>query len=118
MVELKKKTARPTRYYSSKQEKSVARATGGIVQPNSGATDFRKGDVSAGDFLIECKTKEKPSKSITLKKEWFDKLRDEALFEGKPHVALAFSFGDGESWYAVSQDVFNLIQELVDETGE
>ena len=116
-MELKSRSDRPrepTRSFSSKQERRVAEALGGRVQPNSGATDFRKGDVEAGSFLVECKTRERPSKSITLRREWFDKLRDEALFEGKRHTALAFSFGDGESWYAVSEDVFKRVLELLD----
>ena len=40
---------RPTRFYSSKQEKAVAKAVGGKVTANSGATAFLT------IRLIECK---------------------------------------------------------------
>ena len=56
---------RPTRWYSSKQEKAVAKAVGGKQVANSGATAFNKGDVSIGQIcLIECKTCTKAQKSF------------------------------------------------------
>ena len=66
----------PTRHYSSRQEKDVAKAVNGKVQKNSGATDFAKGDVitsGKNSFLLECKTKTSASESINIKKEWFEK---------------------------------------------
>jgi hypothetical protein len=45
----------PTRYYSKKQEESVAKATGGRRSKNSGATMFDKSDVSTDKFNLECK---------------------------------------------------------------
>ena len=45
---------KPTRYYSSKQEKQVAKISGGKKVANSGATTFYKGDVSTDKILIEC----------------------------------------------------------------
>ena len=35
---------KPTRYYSSRQEKQIAKAVGGKTVKNSGATLFDKGD--------------------------------------------------------------------------
>ena len=64
---------KPTRFYSSKQEKTVAKAIGGRQTANSGATPWQKGDVTtkgANGFLIECKTKTSASESISIKKEW------------------------------------------------
>ena len=92
-------TNKPTRYYSKKQEDSVAALVGGKVTPNSGATPWTKGDVQtsgSNSFLIECKTKTSPSQSITIKKEWFEKNRDEMIFNNKEHQAIVFSFGPGE----------------------
>ena len=63
---------KPTRHFSSRQEKTVAKAVGGRQTPNSGATPFAKGDVltkGANGFLLECKTKTSPSESISIKKE-------------------------------------------------
>ena len=57
-----------TRYFSSKQEKAVAKAVGGKKTANSGATPFQKGDVRTDNWLIECKTKTSPSESMSIKR--------------------------------------------------
>ena len=102
---------KPTRYYSKKQETTVAKDLGGQRQPNSGATMFAKGDVTLDDWLLECKTKTKKSESITIHKEWIDKNNQEALFIGKPYNAIAFNFGPNEkNHYIINEELF---QELV-----
>ena len=68
--------SRPTRFYSKEQEKRVAKAVGGKRTANSGATAFSKGDVRTDLFLLECKTCTEPRKSISIKKEWFDKNKE------------------------------------------
>ncbi len=100
----------PTRSYSSKQEKAVSKAVGGKVQKNSGATAFDKGDViisGKNGFLLECKTKTSASESISIKKEWFEKNRQECLLTGTPHQAVVFNFGPGEeNHYIIDEYLF------------
>jgi hypothetical protein len=100
----------PTRSYSSKQEKAVSKAVCGKVQKNSGATDFAKGDVvtsGRNSFLLECKTKTSASESISIKKEWFEKNRQECLLTGTPHQAVVFNFGpDEENHYIIDEYLF------------
>lgn len=110
----------PTRKVSSAQEKAIARATGGRRTPNSGATDFGgKGDVVTERFVLEAKTKMSKSKSISLKREWFDKLAEEATFSGKPYSALVFNFGPGEkNHYVIDEDLFVVLQEYLDKNDE
>ena len=72
---------KPTRYFSSRQEKQVAKQVGGKIVPNSGAIKFGAGDVVTDDWLIECKTKTSESKSMTIQKEWLDKNEEEILRE-------------------------------------
>ena len=100
----------PTRHYSSAQEKSVSKAVGGKVQKNSGATAFDKGDVivsGKNGFLLECKTKTSASESISIKKEWFEKNRQECLLTGTPHQAVVFNFGPGEeNHYIIDEYLF------------
>lgn len=98
----------PTRYYSKKQETAVAKAVGGKRTPNSGATDFGgKGDVTSDKFLLECKTKTAASESISIKKEWFEKNKEEAIFMGKPYSAVVFNFGPGEeNHYIIDEYLF------------
>lgn len=109
--------ARPvaTRTRSDKQEKSVVKATGGTQTKNSGATMFQKGDVltsGKNGFLLECKTKMTSSESISIKKEWFDKNREECLLTGTPHQAVVFNFGPDEpNHYIIDEYLFQYLQE-------
>lgn len=104
----------PTRHFSSKQEKAVAKAIGGRQTPNSGATTWVKSDVLTEDFAIECKTKTIHSESISIKKEWFEKQKQEMVFMGKKHSAIVFSFGpDEEQHYIIDEYLFQYLIECL-----
>lgn len=98
-----------TRKYSSKQEKRVAKAVKGKVNSNSGATDFYKGDIRTNTMLLECKTSIKEVKSVSIKKEWLDKLDEEKFAMGKYHSSLAFDFGDGKDYFIINKDLMELL---------
>ena len=118
MPSIYKKTAdkvipegKPTRYYSDKQEKSVAKATSSKTTKNSGATAFVKGDVLNDQWLIECKTRVKDSDSINVKKEWITKNQQEMAFMDKDYQAVVISFGPGQpNYYIIDELTF---QELL-----
>lgn len=97
---------RPTRWYSNRQEKKVAKELGGKKVANSGATAFNKGDVILDDWLIECKTKTKESDSFTIKRDWIVKNQEEAFAMRKPYAALAIDFGDGDQYYLINEKIF------------
>ena len=100
----------PTRFYSSKQEKAVAKRFDGNVTKNSGATMFQKGDVMLENVLVECKTKTSVSESISIKKGWLEKNAQEALFMGKPYSALAFNFGPNQkNYYIIDEELFEIL---------
>lgn len=108
--------SKPTRYYSTRQEKQVAKTLGGTRTKNSGATMFQKGDLTTDDWLIECKTKMSPSESMSIKKEWLEKNLKESLFMGKKYNALAFNFGPDESnYYIIDEQTFQCLVELLKE---
>ena len=107
---------KPTRYYSSKQEKDVANNLSGRRTSNSGATDFGgKSDVSVESlFNIECKTKTTHCESISIKKDWFIKNKEEAAFMGKAHTAIVFNFGPNEeNHYIIDEYLFNTLLEYL-----
>ena len=114
--------ATPTRVYSKKQEMTVAKSVGGKVQKNSGATLFDKGDVivsGKNGFLLECKTKTTPSESISIKKDWFEKNKQECLLTGTPHQAVVFNFGPGEeNHYIIDEYLFKALQEYLESLEE
>ena len=106
---------RPNRYFSNKQEQSVAKAVGGKQVANSGATPFKKGDVSTRLILIECKTSTTEKQSFSIKKEWLDKNDEEAFAMGKFYSALAFNFGDGVNHYVISEEMFQMLNRHLEE---
>lgn len=101
----------PTRWYSNKQEKAVAKAVQGRKVANSGATDFAKGDVTTNEWLIECKTVTKEQKSFSVKKEWLQKNKEESFAMNKQYSALCFDFGDSERYYIVDERLFLKMKE-------
>ena len=101
---------RPTRFYSNKQEKAVAKAVNGRQTANSGATSFQKGDVVTDKVLIECKTCTDEKKSFSIKKEWLMKNKEEAFAMRKPYNALAFNFGPNEpNYYIIDERLFKIL---------
>ena len=114
----KEDESKPTRYYSTKQEKQVAKTLGGTRTKNSGATMFQKGDLTLNDWLIECKTKMSSNESISIKKEWLEKNLKESLFMGKKYNALVFNFGPDEpNYYIIDENTFqDLVKVLTQES--
>ena len=101
----------PGKDYSASQENDIARLLGGRVQSNSGGTRFGGGDVHTDTFFIEAKTPTKEQTSFSVKKEWIEKLREQAFEQGKNHCALAFRFDpDGEDYFVIDS---RLMKELV-----
>lgn len=96
-----------TREFSDDQEKRVARILGGRVQIGSGSTPYFKGDVVADNYLFECKTKTKVSKTHSIQKAWFEKAKKQAFETGLEGSFLVFDFGDGEDY--VSMDIHTFI---------
>lgn len=101
------RNSKSTRFYSSKQESTVAKLLGGRVVPNSGAAKFCGGDVKAPDFLIEAKTTTTPRNSFSIKKDWIEKVEQERKGLQIPHSALVFQFEpDGENFFVVNEKLF------------
>lgn len=104
-------SVKPTRFYSNRQEKKVAKALNGRTVANSGAIRFGAGDVTTPQWLLECKTCTKEQSTFTVRKEWFKKNEEEAFAMRKPYHAVVIDFGDGEQHYIISEKLF---KELAD----
>lgn len=105
---------KPTRFYSGRQEKSVAKAVGGKQVPNSGAARFVGGDVSTDNFLLECKTSCTEKQSFSVKRSWLEKNEEERFAMGKDYSALVFDFGDnGKRYYVIDEDLFIKLTEFL-----
>lgn len=107
---------RPTRYYSNRQEKSVSKHLGGRTTVNSGAGKFSGGDVLTDNILVECKTVTKPQASFSIRKDWLEKVKGEALSLRKPFSCLAFSFEpDGKNYYVIDDVMMKILIEKLEE---
>ena len=111
---------KPTRFYSNLQEAQVSKRIGGRRTPNSGATAFIKGDIQTKSFIIECKTCTEARESISIKKEWLDKLKKEMMANGKTNFALFFNFGgiySDENYVVIKEKDFLILKEYMEETN-
>ena len=106
-----------TRYFSSKQEKHIAKTVNGKLQPNSGATLFSKGDVKNKNWLFEAKTCMKDQEQFTIKKEWLEKLKQESFAINKEYYSLVFNFGPNynNNFYILDERTFKKILNILDE---
>ena len=109
-----------TRYYSDMHEKSVCRAlseavdeaNGAYQQPSSGSGHFRKGDVicKSASLLCECKCKMSESSSVSIKKEWIEKNKEEAFTQRMDHSCIAFNFGpDSKNYYVIDENLMKFL---------
>ena len=109
---------KPTRKYSSAQEKAVAESVKGKTTKNSGATMFQKGDILTDNWLLECKTCTKHQKQFTIKKDWIEKNKQESLFMNKDYSAVVFNFGpDENNYYVIDELTFKELLEYQEKRG-
>lgn len=75
---------------SIKQEKKLAKDLGAKQSPQSGAQETSPNDMILGNYVIESKATK--GKSINLKKEWLDKVKQSPINYGKiPTLVLDFT---------------------------
>ncbi len=92
---------------ADKQEKEIARYTGGQFQSNSGGTKFGGGDVHTDKFFIEAKCHLKPQKTFSIPEDWLKKAREQAFEQGKDCWALAIRYSeDGSDYFVISKREF------------
>lgn len=106
------KVNKPTRFFSSAQERRVAKSLDGTNDLQSGGGKWKKNDVELDEWALECKTKVTPSETITVHKDWFadaERNRAESL---KSYAAVVLSFGDGKDYYAVDERTFKFLLSL------
>lgn len=112
------KNENSTRFYSDKHEKSVCKLLGATQVSNSGAGRFKKGDVisNSASLLIECKTVMQPKESVSIKKEWILKNKEEAFENRLDNSCIAFNFGpDQESYFVIDQKLMKFLVEKLEE---
>lgn len=113
------KNQNSTRYFSDQHEKSICRALGAKQQSNSGAGAFLKGDVvhEGASMLIEAKCSMSPKQSVSIKKEWVQKNREEGFSIRKENQAVCINFEpEGSNYYLINEKLMKfLVEKLQDE---
>lgn len=107
-----------TRYFSDAQEKSVCRLLEATQTLNSGAGKFKKGDCIQKDasLLIECKSVMTPKASVSIKKDWILKNKEEAFENRLDNHCIAFNFEpSGDNYFVING---RLMQFLVEKLKE
>ena len=110
------KNKESTRYFSDQHEKSVCKALGGRQTSNSGANRFEKGDVIVDDayMLIECKCSMTEKSSFSIKKEWLDKIQEEAFRNRLINTCLCFNFEPGgNNYYVIDEKMMKDFMEFI-----
>jgi len=114
-VQKKSKLSRKGKKGMDFEEKVVDVYNKARRQPASGAFWNKPGDIITPEMLMEVKERNivnsKGEKSITIKKEWLEKIKREAYGLGRPFWCLPFRFGNDEDIYVVIdfQDLLALI---------
>ena len=116
------KNKEATRYYSANQETKVAKIVDGHRTANSGASKFDGGDVVNEDasLLVECKTVTTNKESVSIKKSWLEKIKEEAFEKHLYSTALAFDFGpDSKHQYFIIDEklMAYLVEKLAEENS-
>ena len=105
-----------TRAYSDMHEKSVCKALNATQQPNSGAGLFRKGDVvqEESSLLIECKCCMSEKKSVSIKKDWIEKNKEECFRNRLTNSAICINFEPkGKNYYVIDENLMKIICETL-----
>src|SRR5574344_1184184 len=101
-----------TRYYSKIQENHVAKVLGGYVISNSGAGKFNKSDVviKKASLSVECKTSMSVKNSLSIKKEWIDKHKEEAYSNRYSNDAVCIRFSpEGKDYYIIDEKLMKFL---------
>lgn len=112
------KNKESTRYYSNQQETQICKILNATKQANSGAGKFAAGDCynKNASLLIECKTCMTEKDSLSIKKEWIEKLEEERKIKRLSNKLLAFSFGpESKNYFIIDEKLASFLVEKLEE---
>lgn len=112
------KNEESTRYFSDRHEKSVCKLLGAQQTANSGAGRFKKGDCIQKDasLLIECKAVMSPKNSVSIKKEWIIKNKEETFENRLDNSCIAFNFEpDGDNYFVIDSKMMKFLVDKLEE---
>ncbi len=112
------KNKEATRYYSFQHEQSISKALGAKVQSNSGAGLWNKGDLvhEGASMLIEAKCCMSEKQSVSVKREWVEKNKEEGFAIRKENQAVCINFEpNGNNYYLINEKLMKFLVEKLEE---
>ena len=100
----------------------MAKAMGAFQQANSGAGAFAKGDVCnrSASMLFECKTTTSNKESVSIKRNWLEKIEEERKSKRLDNSCVVINFGPdapyNKNYYIINERLMKFLIAKLEDT--
>lgn len=102
----------------------MAKAMGALQQANSGAGTFAKGDVCnrSASMLFECKTTTSNKESVSIKRDWLEKVEEERKSKRLDNSCVVINFGPdapyNKNYYIINERLMKFLIDKLEEDSQ
>lgn len=102
----------------------MAKAMGALQQANSGAGTFVKGDVCnrSASMLFECKTTTSNKESVSIKRDWLEKVEEERKSKRLDNSCVVINFGPdapyNKNYYIINERLMKFLIDKLEEDSQ
>lgn len=102
----------------------MAKAMGAFQQANSGAGTFAKGDVCnrSASMLFECKTSTSNKESVSIKRDWLEKIEEERKSKRLDNSCVVINFGPdapyNKNYYIINERLMRFLIDKLEEDSQ
>ena len=97
---------------------------GAFQQANSGAGTFAKGDVCnrSASMLFECKTSTSNKESVSIKRDWLEKIEEERKSKRLDNSCVVINFGPdapyNKNYYIINERLMRFLIDKLEEDSQ
>ena len=97
---------------------------GAFQQANSGAGAFAKGDVCnrSASMLFECKTTTSNKESVSIKRDWLEKIEEERKSKRLDNSCVVINFGPdapyNKNYYIINERLMKFLIDKLEEDSQ
>ena len=97
---------------------------GAFQQANSGAGTFAKGDVCnrSASMLFECKTTTSNKESVSIKRDWLEKVEEERKSKRLDNSCVVINFGPdapyNKNYYIINERLMKFLIDKLEEDSQ
>lgn len=97
---------------------------GAFQQANSGAGTFAKGDVCnrSASMLFECKTTTSNKESVSIKRDWLEKIEEERKSKRLDNSCVVINFGPdapyNKNYYIINERLMKFLIDKLEEDSQ